>query len=67
MLCILKELHKINLRYNSILLYNDITVKTFYLNKFQRKLPRTKSQRQRATTIIILSTSKTNSKIYKLF
>jgi hypothetical protein len=43
MLCILKELHKIKLRYNSILPYKDITVKKFYLNKFHRKLPRTKS------------------------
>ena len=67
MLCILKELHKIKLRYNSILPYKDITVKMFYLNKFHRKLPRIKSQQQRATTIIISYTNKTNSKIYKLF
>lgn len=67
MLSILKELHKFKLRYNSILPYKDITVKMFYLNKFHRKLQRIKSQHQRATTIIISYTNKTNSKIYKLF
>jgi hypothetical protein len=67
MLCILKEIHKIKLRYSSILQYKDITVKMFYLNKFHKKLPRTKSQQQRATTIIISSTNEKDSEIYKLF
>jgi hypothetical protein len=39
----------------------------FYFNKFHKKLLQTKSQQQRATTIIISSTNEKDSKIYKLF
>ncbi len=53
-------LYKIKLQYSYMLPYKDIIVKIFYLNKFHRKLSRTKSHQKTGTTIIISYTNKTN-------